>query len=135
VLIAARAPEVDDIKLFAHLLLVTIIFYSVLYLLLRAHGYANRTVQTFTALSGAELVITLVQIPLLVIGMLFDKSQGLLLMVDLIYIGTIGWDLVVSVHIFRQAFSVSALRASLITIALFCLVVYLKIHFNPASGA
>jgi len=134
ILTDSQSHVASPIKVALYLLFVTVVYYSVIYLLLRAHGFANRTVQTFTALGGAELVITAVQIPVLILGLMFEKNMGFLMILNFLYITTIGWDLVVSVHIFRQAFSVSTLRASIITLALFSLVIFMKIRFEPVSG-
>jgi hypothetical protein len=126
--------EVSIFRVGAFLVFASVVYYGVVYVLMRAHGFANRAIQTITALIGVELVIKLVQIPVLLLVVLAGKNSGAVLMLYMLFIMTIGWGLVANVHIFRHALSISALRASMITLALFSMVLFMNVRFDPIGG-
>ena len=126
--------EVNLIRVAVFFVFASVVYYGVVYVLMRSHGFASRAVQTITALVGVELVIKIVQIPLLLLVMMAGKNQGAVLLLYLLFLMTIGWGLVANVHIFRHALSISALRASVITLALFSMVLFMNVRFDPVGG-
>lgn len=126
--------EYDSMRLFLFLVLANVIVIGLTYLLIYIHGFANRAIQTLTALLGAELIIKLVQLPIFFIMPLLVENKGILLLLNYVVIITFGWELIVNVHIYRHALSISAIRAVLITLALFSLQIFLVTKFFPETG-
>lgn len=126
--------EPESMRIFMFILLANVIVLGLTYLFIYIHGLANRAIQTLTALLGAELIIKLVQIPVFLLTLQLPENKGVFLLLNLIIVMTSGWGLMVNVHIYRQALSISAIRAVLITLALFSLQVFLVTKFFPEAG-
>lgn len=96
-----------------------VIVYNVLllaavYLLLKLIGYAERAVQTLTAIAGSGLLISLVLLPGLIMMNTAPeeaKSFAIFILVDNI------WRIAVNAHIFRHALSVSLLMAMILSVS------------------
>ena len=132
--LSAPGKEHEPMKLLMFLILANVILYGLIYLLIYVHGFANRAIQAMTALLGVELVIKLAQLPIFFIMPLFAESKGILLLLNYVIVMTFGWELVADVHIYRHALSISALRAVLITLALFSLQIFLVVKFFPENA-
>ena len=130
-LLAGAGEQLDMQKLILFLVLANVIVYGLTYLLVYVHGFANRAIQTMTALLGVELIIMLAQLPIFILLPLFGQNKGILI---LLYYITMGWELVANVHIYRHAMEISAVRAALITLVLFSLQIFLVIKFFPEGG-
>jgi len=96
-----------------------VIVYNVLllaavYLLLKLIGYAERAVQTLTAIAGSGLLISLVLLPgLIMMNTAAEeaKSFAIFILIDNI------WRIAVNAHIFRHALSVSLLMAMILSVS------------------
>jgi len=130
-MLVSAGEQLDMQKLILFLLLANIIVYGLTYLLVYLHGFANRAIQTMTALLGVELIIMLAQLPIFILLPLMGQNKGILI---LLYYITIGWELVANVHIYRNALGISAVRAALITMVLFSLQILLVVKFFPESA-
>jgi hypothetical protein len=130
-LLASSGEQLDMKKLILFLVLANVIVYGLTYLLVYVHGFANRAIQTMTALLGVELIIMLAQLPIFILLPLFAQNKGILV---LLYYITMGWELVANVHIYRHALQISAVRAALITLVLFSLQIYLVVKFFPEGS-
>ena len=130
-LLVKTGEQLDVKNLILFLVLANVIVYGLTYLLVYLHGFANRAIQTMTALLGVELIIMLAQLPIFFLLQFAEQNRNALI---LLYYITIGWELVANVHIYRHALSISAVRASLITLVLFSLQIFLVLKFFPEGS-
>ena len=132
--LSAPGKARDPMKLLMFLIFANVIVYGLIYLLIYVHGLANRAIQTMSALLGIELVIKLAQLPLFFVALLFAESKGIMLLLNYAIIMTFGWELIANVHIYRNALSISALRAALITLVMFSVQIFLVVKYFPENA-
>ncbi len=108
--------SIPEIRLFEILLLVIIANAGILSLtamLLQLLGYAQRILQTLTAMLGVSILITIPAMPvLLALQTRMDDPGGWGVMLLLLEV----WHLVISAHIFRRALSISPLLGLMLAI-------------------
>ncbi len=122
----ANAEEVDFSRhVLAYAFIMLVLIGSVA-LLVRLHGYANRILQTLTAMAGVEVIIKIVQIAILVITLAAGKLSIVSVIAYFLMVMTFGWILIANFHIFMHALSVSPLRAGAYSLAYFFLNVLLS---------
>ena len=125
---ATEETQQQSKTIFAFIFTVYIVFYTMSIGLLLLHGYSNRILKTLTAQTGIELIIKLVQLPLLFI-LKSEANTGLIILAYYLFMITIGWWLTANMHIFREALSISTLRAVLITAIFFISSLLLEAYF------
>lgn len=105
---------------------------SSVFILLKLIGYAERGIQTLTAIAGSGLFISLVLLPgLLMMNSVEDqvKSFGLFILIDNI------WRIAVIAHIFRHALSVSLLMAMILSVSYLLFGVLIADILLPVQSA
>ena len=115
----------------------TVTFYNFIlltsaYLLLKLLGYAERGVQTITAMAGSGLFISLVLLPaLLILDTTEDsvKPFTLLILIDNV------WRIIVNAHIFRHALSIGLLMAMIISVSYLLFSALVADFLLPAQAA
>ena len=110
----------------AYLLVDAASMIGLVYLALWTNGRTARGLQTITSILGADILISVVQLPL---NFLVSAASNQAYMPTLFYLGTMLifiWELVVYTHIFRHALSTSIFRAGGYALLMFVLsfVVY-----------
>jgi hypothetical protein len=100
------------------------------YWALKLKNLLLRLVQTFSALLGVNLIITLVSIPIYR-SMISDSiaSNSLSISALLIYLAIVPWNLVVISSIFKKAFDVNKLQAAMTSIAYFFVYLFMVSWF------
>ena len=107
-------PDFSGVKIIAVVFYYNTALLLAIYLLLRLIGYAERSVQTLTAIAGSGFFISLVLFPALLIMSVNEQLAKTL--VFYILIDNV-WRIVVNAHIFRHALSVSRLFAMVISLS------------------
>ena len=88
------------------------------YVLLSSLNLQARYLQTITALIGTGMIFNLLAWPVLI----YDdslKEQGSIVLVMLSVFGLIGWEILVTAHIFRHALNTKMIQSVLLSMALF----------------
>jgi len=125
-------PKLSGLELVQTVLIYNLALLSCIYLLLRLIGYAERAMQTITAIAGSGLFISLVLLPaLLTLNLAVDATQSfaLLILIDNI------WRIAVNAHIFRHALSISLLMAMILSVSYLLLGVLVADLILPAQAA
>jgi hypothetical protein len=107
-------PKLSDFEIVKTVAIYNMSLLVAIYVLLKLIGYAERGVQTVTAIAGSGLLISLVLLPgLLVMNSAEEqvKSFALFILIDNV------WRLAVNAHIFRHALSVSLLMAMILSVS------------------
>lgn len=97
-------------------------------LALRWRGFADRIPQTFSALFGASVIISLVEMPLLATGTLNAPNQAGILILLLL----IAWSILVDGHILSRALEVPLVGGTLLALAVFSAQMVLYQQFPAA---
>jgi len=87
------------------------------------HKYKNRFLQSITAISGIDLIMSVISIPihLLLIFASLNDSVPAAILGTLLIMFQIGWNLFVYLHIFRFGLSVSPLYAGMLSLVMFAI--------------
>jgi hypothetical protein len=107
-------PEKSGLEVIILVAIYNVALLMAAYFLLRLVGYAERGVQTITAMAGSGLLISLVLLPSLLMINFADEtvnSQAIFILFDNV------WRIVVNAHIFRHALSVNLLLAMIISVS------------------
>lgn len=120
---------------FQHALLLvpadTLALFGVVAGLLVILGYANRIIQTLTALIGTGLIFSLIRLPVMFIVRLVPQNAGLFGFVEIIILV---WSLVVIAHILRHALSIHLLLAGALAFGYFMLSYQLVNYLIPQAA-
>jgi len=107
-------PKFSVIDIAKLVVTFNIVLLVAIYFLLKLIGYAERAIQTITAIAGSGLFISLVLLPGLLVMDSIDgqvKSFAIFILIDNI------WRIAVNAHIFRHALSVSLLMAMIVSVS------------------
>lgn len=107
-------PKLSDFDILKTVAIYNILLLIAIYFLMKATGYAERGVQTITAIAGSGLFISLVLLPgLLMMSSVEEqiKSFAIFILIDNV------WRIAVNAHIFRHAFSISLLLAMILSVS------------------
>ena len=107
-------PKLSVIDIIKLVVIYNIVLLVAIYFLLKLIGYAERAIQTVTAIAGSGLFISLVLLPGLLMMNSVDeqvKSFAIFILIDNI------WRIAVNAHIFRHALSVSLLMAMILSVS------------------
>lgn len=124
-------PSLSSLKIIQILVAYNLILLVAVYLLLTVLGYAQRGMQTLTAMVGSGLLISLVLLPsLLMLNSAQEvvKSFALYILVDTV------WRILVNAHIFRHAFSISLLMAMIVSMSYLIFSLYVGNILLPAQN-
>jgi len=120
------APESGQIIRF--LLLHTIVIFALVYVILWASRFRSRFLQTMIAMLGADLVVSLAQLPLHILASYITDQVSLAMVVFIGFMFTIGWGLAIHTHIFRHALSCSIFRGGAFAILVFIASMYVQLQ-------
>ncbi|MDH5369228.1 MAG: hypothetical protein OEW99_04340 [Gammaproteobacteria bacterium] len=107
-------PKFSVIDLAKLVVTFNIVLLVAIYFLLKLIGYAERAIQTITAIAGSGLFISLVLLPGLLVMNSVDgqvKSFAIFILIDNV------WRIAVNAHIFRHALSVGLLMAMIVSVS------------------
>ena len=125
-------PQIAGKEIISSVTIYNLSMLMVVYVLLYLLRYANRGIQTLTALAGSGLFISLVLLPaLLVINQApqTPKPFGIIILIDNI------WRLLVNAHIFRHALSIGILMSMIIAVSYFLLgILVVEFLLSPEGG-
>lgn len=128
IFVLGRTPLVDAL---VYVVSALGILLGLVYVLLAVFGYRSRAVQTFTALSGTGLLLSVLATPVLFLALLVPGAANpfawLLLMINI-------WGLVVIGHVLRHALSVHILQGGLLALGYLYLNVELAEYLLPKAG-
>ena len=107
-------PSLSDLDIIKTVAIYNILLLTSIYLLLKLIGFAERGVQTVTAIAASGFLISLV----LLLGLLMmnsveeeAKSFAIFILIDNV------WRIAVIAHIFRHAFSINLLMAMILSVS------------------
>jgi hypothetical protein len=123
-----KFSAIDTIKL---VVIYNIALLVAIYFLLKLIGYAERAIQTVTAIAGSGLFISLVLLPGLLMMNSVDeqvKSFAIFILIDNI------WRIAVNAHIFRHALSISLLMAMILSVSYLLFGVLVADTLLPAQS-
>ena len=107
-------PELSNFEIIKILTIYNVVLLAAVYYLLKLLGYAERGVQTLSAIAGSGLFISLMLLPgLLMLTSTTEQTNSFIL---LILIDNV-WRIAVNAHIFRHAFSVRLLMAMILSVS------------------
>lgn len=86
---------------------------------LRLKQYGPRCLQTLTALSGVNLLLTLIALPLAGWSAQVEPNQEAALLTALLWFALIIWSLVITAHIFKHALSTNTTVSMMVTLLYF----------------
>ena len=107
-------PELTNFEIINTVVIYNVVLLASVYFLLKLVGYAERGIQTLTAIAGSGLLISLVLLPALL--MLNASTEEVKPFAFLILIDNI-WRIAVNAHIFRHALSISLLMAMILSVS------------------
>jgi len=107
-------PKLTSLEITITIVIYNTVLLAAVYFLLKLVGYAERGLQTITAIAGSGLFISLILLPALLL--INTSSQeikpfGFLILADNI------WRLAVNAHIFRHALSISTPMSMIVSIS------------------
>ena len=109
-------PKLSALDIINTVVIYNVILLAAIYFLLMLLGYAERAVQTVSALAGSGLFISLVLLPALLVMSSADgqdKSFVFFILIDNV------WRMAVNTHIFRHALSIKLLMAIIVSLSYF----------------
>ncbi len=107
-------PKLTNFEIINTVVIYNVVLLMAVYFLLKLVGYAERGIQTVTAIAGSGLFISLVLLPALL--MLNASAEAVKSFAFLILIDNI-WRIAVNAHIFRHALSISLLMAMILSVS------------------
>jgi flagellar biosynthesis protein FliQ len=122
-------PKLTGLDILKIVTIYNILLLTAIYLLLKIIGYADRGVQTVTAIAGSGLFISLVLLPgLLMMNTVEEqvKSFAIFILIDNV------WRIAVVAHIFRHAFSINLLMAMILSVSYLIFGVFVADFLLPA---
>jgi len=125
-------PKLSGFGVIEIVAIYNIVLLLAVYFLLRLIGYAERSVQTITAIAGSGLFISLVLLPGLLMLNSADeqsKSFAFFILADNV------WRIAVNAHIFRQALSISLLMAMIISVSYLLFGILVADTLLPAQSS
>ncbi len=123
--------ELSGLVIINTVVIYNVLLLSAIYFLLKLIGYAERGVQTITAIVGAGIFISLVLLPgLLIMDSVEEnvKSFALFILIDNV------WRISVNAHIFRHALSISLLMAMILSVSYLLFGVLVADYLLPAQS-
>lgn len=125
-------PKLSNLEITTTVVIYNTALLTAAYYLLKLVGYAERGLQTITAIAGTGLFISLVLMPVLLT--LNASSQevkpfGFLILADNI------WRLAVNAHIFRHALSISVPMSMIISISYLLLGILVAEFLLPTNAS
>ncbi|PIE41888.1 MAG: hypothetical protein CSA49_01315 [Gammaproteobacteria bacterium] len=100
------------------LVVITALWALSVYAVLQFKGLASRFQQTFTAALGADVLLTLVTLPLVVVSINLPETSPEASLVALSMLVLFVWDVLIKGFIFHKAFNVSPLQGNLFSFML-----------------
>lgn len=125
-------PKLTGLDILKIVATYNVLLLTAIYLLLKVIGYAERGVQTVTAIAGSGLFISLVLLPgLLMMSTVEEevKSFAIFILIDNV------WRIAVVAHIFRHAFSISLLMAMILSVSYLIFGVFVADFLLPAQNS
>ena len=124
-------PELSGFEIIKILTIYNVVLLAAIFYLLKLLGYAERGVQTVTAIAGSGLIISLILLPaLLMITSTAEQNNSFVLLVLIDNV----WRIAVNAHIFRHAFSVRLLMAMILSLSYLLLGAMIADILLTASG-
>jgi hypothetical protein len=123
-------PKYTGFEIISTVFIFNVVLLSAVYLLLKFIGYAERGVQTLTAIAGSGFFISLVLFPALL--MLDAADDAVKSFVFLILFDNV-WRLVVNAQIFRHALSINLVLATVISISYLLFGVLVSEYLLPSQ--
>ena len=124
-------PSLSSLEIIQILVTYNIILLAAVYLLLTVLGYAQRGMQTLTAMAGSGLLISLVLLPSLL--MLNSAQEEVKSFAFYILADTV-WRIAVNAHIFRHALSISLLMAMIVSMSYLIFSLFVGDILLPAQN-
>ena len=107
-------PKLSNSEIVQTVILYNLILLLAVYLLLKVVGFAERGMQTVTAIAGSGVLISLVLLPALIV--VNTKANAAVAFAFLILVDNI-WRISVNAHIFRHALSIGLLMAMIVSVS------------------
>lgn len=120
-------------RILLFLLVHTVVMFALVYLILWLNRFRSRYMQTLIAIYGADLIVGLPQLPLIMLGSHITDQISLAMVVFIGFMFVIGWGLAVHTHIFRHALSCSVFRGGAWAILVFFVTMYVHFYFLRAT--
>ena len=124
-------PKLSDFDIIKTVAIYNVLLLAAIYLLMKLIGYAERGVQTLTAIAGSGLFISLVLLPgLLMMNSVEEqvKSFVIFILIDNV------WRIAVNAHIFRHAFSISLLMAMILSVSYLIFGIFVADFLLPTQN-
>lgn len=102
-----------------------------LYALLSLTRKANRFPQTLTALAGADVVITLIQLPFVMLGSYVPEKSPFVMFFWMAGFGLFAWELAIRGYIYHRSLQVGVFQANLLAFALMLLSLAVSVKLFP----
>lgn len=123
------------IQIIAYLLVDAIIWMSLVFLILRAYGFATRSLQTITSLLAVEIILNFVQLPfVLIVSGASSQTVGTSLINIFGTMLILLWELAIYTHIFRNALSTSIFKAGGFALVLFVVSIVINFQMLPVPN-
>ena len=107
-------PKLSNSEILQIVVLYNLVLLFAVYFLLKLVGFAERGIQTVTAIAGSGVLISLVLLPALIV--VNAKGNAAASFAFLILADNV-WRIVVNAHIFRHALSISLLMAMILSVS------------------
>lgn len=132
-----RKEPLEFFIILRYLLAVNVVSIVVVYLIFYFHNYKNRFLQSMTAMSGIDLIMSIISIPihLLLIFASVNESVAIAILGTLLIMFQIIWNLLVYTHIFRFGLSVSLLYGGMLSLVMFAFGISLSDILIPTEAA
>lgn len=102
-----------------------------LWLLLHFKGLPERFVQSLSAVYGADTLLTVLSLPVLVLGLLAQEKSALWVMGGFLSLLLTGWSLGVRGFIYHRALNLGIFQGNMLSLALLLVTMALGLHFFP----
>ena len=125
-------PKLSNSEILQTVVLYNLVLLFAVYFLLKLVGFAERGIQTVTAIAGSGVLISLVLLPALIV--VNAKANAAAPFAFLILADNI-WRIVVNAHIFRHALSISLLMAMILSVSYLLFGVLVADLLLPVSAS
>ncbi len=99
--------------------------------LLYFKALSNRFVQAASAIFGCDTLLTIVTIPLLVVGLSLPKDSPLLGLLGLLEVILLGWGLGLRAFIYHRALNMGLILANVLALTIFLLTTLITVKAFP----
>ncbi len=116
-------------------IVANIVIISVIFLLFKYYGKADRFLQSLTAITGAELILVIIQLPAVFFVMNGAGGEPSIIVdfAALVLMVTLVWDLVIYMHIFHIALATPRINAAMLSLMILILSLGIKSLLVPVA--